>query len=223
MTWQWDRPRGGEYDPPAAFTGTNVLGTTLFGDGIYPANDFALVETPGLELGDYATVFLQYRRWLTVEDGTQDEAIIGSRPESSQGTAHMTNVWHNRETAGTQHRDREWRFHHVDLTELDRTEPLHLRWVLKTNGGTELGGWTLDDVCVVTADAAVCGDQEISGDEQCDDGNREDGDGCSKLCTSEDGGCCSAAPNPLGPLVLATLLGIRLRRRRSFVSVIVAR
>lgn len=38
------------------------------------------------------------------------------------------------------------------------------------------------------ADAAVCGDTQIDGDEQCDDGNVEAGDGCSPDCQVEGPG-----------------------------------
>ena len=37
---------------------------------------------------------------------------------------------------------------------------------------------------------ATCGDGVIEGLEDCDDGNREDGDGCSRTCRDEGGGGC---------------------------------
>jgi cysteine-rich repeat protein len=117
--------------------------------------------------------------------------------------------------SGVRHIDKEWRFHDVDLSQLTSVGPFRLRWVLKSNAGLELGGWAVDDVCVVTADSSVCGDHEISEAEECDDGNQDDGDGCSRLCQLEGGGCCSASPNPLGPLALAMLVGVRLRRRQA--------
>ncbi|TVR04149.1 MAG: DUF4215 domain-containing protein [Deltaproteobacteria bacterium] len=42
---------------------------------------------------------------------------------------------------------------------------------------------------------AVCGNGAIEGDEECDDGNTEDGDGCSSDCRIEDGWTCSGAPS----------------------------
>ncbi len=38
--------------------------------------------------------------------------------------------------------------------------------------------------------AQVCGDSVVTGDESCDDGNTDDGDGCSETCTIEDGWEC---------------------------------
>jgi len=39
----------------------------------------------------------------------------------------------------------------------------------------------------------VCGDSMVQGDEVCDDGNTEDGDGCSAACTLETGHMCYGA------------------------------
>jgi len=37
---------------------------------------------------------------------------------------------------------------------------------------------------------SICGDGTLDADEQCDDGNNDDGDGCSADCTSEAGSMC---------------------------------
>ena len=41
----------------------------------------------------------------------------------------------------------------------------------------------------------ACGDEVISQQEECDDGNRLDGDGCSPLCTVEIGWICDGEPS----------------------------
>ena len=33
-----------------------------------------------------------------------------------------------------------------------------------------MGGWTIDNLCVVAREASVCGDGMITGSEECDDG-----------------------------------------------------
>jgi cysteine-rich repeat protein len=208
VAWIWGQPRGG-LDPETAHTGTHVLGTVLAGDGLYLPDDFMYAETPIMDLTPFENVRIQYRRWLTAD--REDEAMVTARPDSVIATTQTTKVWHS--STAELHADKEWRFHDIDISEMAHGGPMFLRWVLKTSAGTNLGGWNLDDVCVVTADDSVCGDHEISETEQCDDGNRDDGDGCSKLCEVE-GGCCSASTNPVGPLVLGLLLGLRLRRRR---------
>jgi cysteine-rich repeat protein len=40
-----------------------------------------------------------------------------------------------------------------------------------------------------------CGDGTLDSEEQCDDGNRLDGDGCGPLCTIETGWTCSGEPS----------------------------
>ena len=51
------------------------------------------------------------------------------------------------------------------------------------------------DASTVTSDASEpapgCGDGVKSGDEGCDDGNDEDGDGCARDCSIEAGFVCS--------------------------------
>jgi cysteine-rich repeat protein len=42
------------------------------------------------------------------------------------------------------------------------------------------------DLCV------LCGNGVIDGDEECDDGNQDDGDGCSSTCVEEPGYDCDA-------------------------------
>ncbi|MDD9936751.1 MAG: DUF4215 domain-containing protein [Myxococcales bacterium] len=44
--------------------------------------------------------------------------------------------------------------------------------------------------------AAGCGDGFVAGDEQCDDGNDQSGDGCSVVCQLEDGYVCDTPDRP---------------------------
>lgn len=41
----------------------------------------------------------------------------------------------------------------------------------------------------------VCGDARVEGDEACDDGDVEPGDGCATDCTAEDGWWCAGSPS----------------------------
>ena len=51
-------------------------------------------------------------------------------------------------------------------------------------------------VCVPDCWPGVCyGDGIIWGDEECDDGNLDDGDGCSSTCTVEYGWDCTGEPS----------------------------
>ncbi|MBL4635069.1 MAG: DUF4215 domain-containing protein [Kofleriaceae bacterium] len=41
---------------------------------------------------------------------------------------------------------------------------------LKTDQGLELGGWNIDDFCIVANQNSVCGDSRLYGPEECDEG-----------------------------------------------------
>ena len=134
-----------------------------------------VIQTQGFEV-----VRLQYWRWLGVEDGDFDNAVILANDEV---------VWRNFSTGNsgsTHHEDEEWRFHDVDLSDAvaDATE-LRLAFGIESDGGLEFGGWTIDDLCVVGLNPTpqpVCGNGELEEGEACDDGNLVDGDGCESDC-----------------------------------------
>ena len=54
---------------------------------------------------------------------------------------------------------------------------------------------TAPDACRTTCELPSCGDDVVDSGEVCDDGNNDDGDGCSALCTQECGYTCSGAPS----------------------------
>jgi len=61
--------------------------------------------------------------------------------------------------------------------------------------------------------APGCGNGVLGSDEQCDDGNRVSGDGCSADCVLEDGrGLCAGVPSVPGTAVAAELLVSGLTR-----------
>jgi cysteine-rich repeat protein len=64
--------------------------------------------------------------------------------------------------------------------------------------------WELQALADLGYDVVVCGDAFIAGGEECDDGDLEDGDGCSSACridasTSPDGGVPDGSPSPFEP------------------------
>jgi len=230
IDWEVGPPMALAGDPAAAFSGTNVFGNDLSVDGAYRRRTEVFAESPEIDLaGNTANVHLQYRRWLGVEDGFFDGASI---------QANGVEVWksyasQSEPQTGTNHVDKEWRFHDVDVSAqaaaaVAATGKLKLRFGLEADAGLELSGWNLDDVCLVVAAApptSTCGDKVLAGAETCDDGNGTDGDGCSNSCQLEDvgpdpedavdGGCCSTSADPRGAAGLAVLaLGLVLRRRR---------
>jgi len=59
-----------------------------------------------------------------------------------------------------------------------------------------LDGWYIDRLRVYNCDA-VCGDAQLTGTEQCDDGNAQSGDGCSATCKIEPGYSCTDPQPPV--------------------------
>jgi cysteine-rich repeat protein len=201
-----------------------VLGIDLDQDGRYSSSAHQSATSPPIDLKGFRTVRLQYYRWLNARDGKLDHATI---------SANAIAVWANYRSPTTgpvSHLDSEWRFHDVDLTPAlpaATNAPLALEFRLDSGRGGTLGGWTIDDVCVVGigAPGPVCGNGTLETGEQCDDGNAIDGDGCSAACQTEPEpsiappeGCCSTGRGGSGAIVLAfaTLcLVLRPRRRQS--------
>lgn len=162
--WQWGVPIGAGTDPAAAFTGTNVLAMNLAGD--YEPATKSYAELPEIDVGHWSDVHLQYRRWLTVEDGHFDQASV---------TVNGKRAWTNADSmmgdsSSIHHIDREWRFHDVALTPHAFGTKLRVAFELGTDAGLQLGGWQVDDLCIVANVHSICGDGIKSPTEQCDDG-----------------------------------------------------
>lgn len=220
-SWAWGMSTGAGQDPGAAYSGQLVVGTNLV-SGSYPLLSLSQMVSPIVDVSGYDNVRLQYRRWLTIEDGKWDNARI---------LANWEQVWDNLSTEDglTNHTDREWRFHDIDITEQAAGGTVQVQFELESDDIIELGGWTIDDVCIVsymesncgdgirTTDeqcdegesnsngrpnacrencvAAFCGDGVTDAQEQCDDGNNVDTDTCDNACIGENpstSGCCSA-------------------------------
>lgn len=195
----WTLPFGWEVSPPlglggdpAAAAGADpfVLGMDLVEDGLYPPFFGDGVTSPPVAVpAGYESVRLHYWRWLTVEDAFFDQASI-----LADGTPAWTNFasdWDG--MANVHHRDAQWVFHDVDLTPWAGDGQVTVGFQLFSDGGLEMGGWTVDELCVVgyrpsVAPPPACGNGLLEGLEQCDDGNVAAGDGCNAFCQLEGGG-----------------------------------
>ena len=88
-----------------------------------------------------------------------DEQVV-RLAQQADGTALWSNFNSNQgNNSSTSHTDKEWRFHDVDLSAQAADGNVQLTFTLKSDQGLELGGWTIDDLCVVgyRAGAAACG------------------------------------------------------------------
>src|SRR5262249_53598818 len=76
------------------------------------------------------------------------------------------------------------RFHDVPLSAYFSGHTLVVRWDLKSDSGLELGGWALDDVCIVANPNSICGDGVKTPTEGCDNGldNADLPDKCRTYC-----------------------------------------
>ncbi|MEO6775929.1 MAG: DUF4215 domain-containing protein [Kofleriaceae bacterium] len=227
--WEVGPPMGLGGDPATAHGGANVLGIDLSTDGQYRGGTKQAATSPAIDLQGYTNVHLQYYRWLNSEDAAYDQAFI---------TANGTKVFENFASPGmptteVNFTDKEWRFADVDLSAIATAAaggPITLAFEQDSDRGLNLGGWTVDDVCLVAvadANPALCGNGMVDPGETCDDGNTTAGDGCSATCQTEivacadgsgpcdGGGCCSAGRDPSGAVLLSLLtFGLVLRRRR---------
>lgn len=176
--WQWGIPTSGATDPHSAYSGDYILSLGLNQD--YAPKQRSWVQMPEIDVGAYSDVRLQYRRYLAVEDGFYDQARI---------TVNGAVAWQNRATANANassinHVDREWRFHDVPVSSFLFDHKLRIGWSLTSDEGLNLGGWALDDVCIIANPASICGDGVKSPTEQCDTGlaNADAPDACRTYC-----------------------------------------
>lgn len=174
--WAWGMPRGTAGDPSAAYSGDSIIGNNL--DGAYAPDASNTLTSPNIDVSGYGNIRLQYRRWLMIEDGVFDNATI---------YANGTQVWQNANsgnmTGGVHHVDGEWRFHDVDVTDQVANGSLQLEFALTSDPGLQMGGWSIDDLCVVSL--LYCGDGAVNGEETCDNGeaNSDDlPDACRSTC-----------------------------------------
>ncbi|MBK9071457.1 MAG: phosphotransferase [Myxococcales bacterium] len=182
-TWQWGEPTGGERasgDPTAAHSGQYVLGTSLAGSGLYPASADMTITSPPIEVAPYSDVRIQYRRWLNVEDSYYDKARISVNGVQLWENANSNNG----DNSAVHHQDREWLFHDLRISGFIADPVLEVAFSLKTDEGLHLGGWNIDDFCVVADAWSTCGDGTINGAEQCDQGdaNADVADACRTNC-----------------------------------------
>lgn len=184
-------------DPEYGIESRQWLGTDLKGNGRYRANITTSIATPLVDATSYDGVHLQLRRWLVTE--TLDPATI-----EIAGTP----IWASSTTID--HLDREWRFVDLDITEHAQT-PFSVAFTLTSDAFRELGGWNLDEICIVgLAKRKICGDGILDPGEACDGEP-----GCDKPCEHETGGCCSASGDPWSSLLLAQFVMIFVFRRAS--------
>ena len=179
--WQWGPAVASETgDPGAAYSGTNVVGTNL--GGTYSPNTIERLSTPAIDFGKYSDIHLQYRRYLSIEDGNADQATIYANDVAAWSNPVSPFPTNYQQISFT---DPEWIFDDVPLSgRIANGHVVAVTFELHSDGGYQLGGWNIDDVCIVANAHALCGDGTKQGTEQCDNGpaNADAPDVCRTDC-----------------------------------------
>ena len=198
--WQLGEPRGEGGDPDFAYSGDHAWGNDL-GWGVYNGeykNDkFNRLNSAPIDVsGADGPLILQFRRWLTVEDGYYDHARV---------LADGVQVWSNHETSrnnGDEHHiDQAWALHTLEIEDIDGDGEVTVSWEIESDQGLAFGGWNIDDVCVYEVLPYVEPSEEQNVGTQLIGAA-----GCS--CSA------SGSPSKMGFVVLLGGLAGILRRRR---------
>ncbi len=198
--WQWGTPQGLSGDPDFAWSGDRVWGNDLGGgnyDGAYQNSKHNRLSSAPFDVSGEDRVVVQFRRWLTVEDGYYDQASV---------LANDAVIWQNHATSrsiGDEHtQDEQWA-PATFIVDLDGADSLTLAWDLQSDGGLTFGGWNIDDVCVYRIAAPTPADPGDTGGPEGGPAGLAGGEltGCG--CSSAGGGSAFALASLLGLLGLA--------------------
>ncbi|TAH35485.1 MAG: hypothetical protein EYC70_12565 [Planctomycetota bacterium] len=144
--WQRGVPQGKSSDPAAAFSGLACWGNDLGNgtDGKYANNSANFLDSPAIDCSAFSGVTLRFRRWLSVEAGTADQARI-----SVLAGGVWNPVWSN--DLGVNSADFGWVEHEVDLSAFaDGNPAMQLRFEMTSNFFVNFGGWNVDDLRLVS-------------------------------------------------------------------------
>ncbi|MDP6932050.1 MAG: hypothetical protein QGG40_04000 [Myxococcota bacterium] len=177
--WMWGTPIGLGGDPDYAYSGDSVWGNDLGGErynGEYQNGKWNRLTSASIDVESSETVIVQFRRWLTVEDGYYDQASV---------LANGDTVWTNHATeyaiGDEHHEDAQWALHTLSIPMQD-AEALELSWDIQSDQGLTLGGWNIDDVCVYRPVDDSVTDEDQSGDDN-EGWGKLSGCGCGQVGT----------------------------------------
>ncbi len=146
--WQRGTPSGRSSDPAGAYSGDNAWANDLGNEtynGAYQPDVINALTSPAFDLSGAANTRLRFRRWLSVEKGEFDSAEI-----LVDGVQAWLNPFANDVM------DRTWVPVDLDISALaDGDSSVEVTFQLTTDAGLQVGGWTVDDLQVVSLAAVV--------------------------------------------------------------------
>ena len=144
--WEFGQPTGGgshNGDPSSGYTGQNVYGYNLSGDYALGMMETYYLTTTAIDCSSVTGTELRFQRWLGVEAGYWDQAII----EVSNNGVDWTPVWEHVGGSSTIN-ESSWSLQSYDISSVaDDEATVYLRWGMgPTDTSTTYPGWNLDDI-----------------------------------------------------------------------------
>ncbi|MEW6073561.1 MAG: M20/M25/M40 family metallo-hydrolase [Planctomycetota bacterium] len=140
--WMRSRPFGKAGDASYAYEGGKVWGTdsgVLSYDGMYEPNNDATLSSPSIDCTGRENVFLEFHRWLAIEDAAHDQAQV---------LVNGVVVWENE--TGADHLDGTWIPVSLDVSAIAAGEPaVVVQFRLLADQVVEYGGWNIDAFSLV--------------------------------------------------------------------------
>ena len=211
--WQLGAPAGKAGDPSQAHSGQKVWANDLGWDnynGEYQNEKHnRLISTPiDVSEANGGELILQFRRWLTIEDGYYDEASV-----NVDGKAVWSNHNSKDDDAAEHHIDETWALHTNSVADEDGDGTIQITWDLESDQGLTMGGWNVDDVCVYRIPAPVEPEPEPEPEP---DPSETGLDGDFGDFGLEAGGSCGCSSQPTSPqnTFMAVLMGLMVGFRR---------
>lgn len=143
-------------DPTGGCDGPNLMGYNLNGDYENDLPETHLIS-PAIDCGSLTHVFLNFQRWLAVDDPAYgDHASISVSNDGANWTA----IWTN----GIRITDQGWIEMAYDISEVAAHErTVYIRWTMgETNSWAPFCGWNIDAVQVSGYEChiPICGDAD---------------------------------------------------------------
>ena len=136
--WQHGQIFGQSGDPGAAHSGTRVWGNDLGGSGFNGAyQNFVhnYLRSPAIDCSSAVGTKLRFWRWLTVESGQWDQALV---------KVNGVQVWANDLSSDTL--DSAWTLQEIDISSIaDGNPSVQVEFSLQSDVTITFGGWTIDD------------------------------------------------------------------------------